>query len=39
LHGLARVESLRKDPITVRHPDYDPAKCVAAKPKDPICKE
>ena len=37
--SLARLESLRTNPITVRHPDYDPQKCAAAKPKDPICKE
>jgi hypothetical protein len=37
--SVARLESLRRDPITVRHPDYDPAKCAAAKPKDPLCRE
>ncbi len=25
--SMGRVENLRKEPITVRHPDYDPSKC------------
>lgn len=35
--GFARVQALQKDPIVVRHPDYDPVVC-ATKPTDRICK-
>jgi hypothetical protein len=38
--GLARVQALRQQPITVRHPDYDPAKCAdGSGASDPVCKD
>jgi hypothetical protein len=36
--SMGRVQALQKDPITVRHPDYDPADCPADKAQDPVCK-
>jgi hypothetical protein len=38
--GLARVQALRQQPITVRHPDYDPVKCTSGNAAgDPICRD
>jgi hypothetical protein len=36
--SLHRLQDLQTDPITVRHPDYDPAKCTDKNPHDPICR-
>jgi hypothetical protein len=36
--SMARVEALLKNPITVRHPDYDPVDCSKRDPQDPICR-
>ncbi len=35
--SMRRVEDLRQEPITVRHPDYDPAKCTPDS-ADRICR-
>ncbi|MBA2304827.1 MAG: hypothetical protein H0W08_19655 [Acidobacteria bacterium] len=35
--SMGRVQALQKDPITVRHPDYDPATCTAENARDPTC--
>lgn len=37
--SMRRVQSLRGSPITVRHPDYDPAKCATARVAVEICAE
>lgn len=38
--GLRRVQALRERPITVRHPDYDPALCAGdSAAVDPICRD
>jgi len=37
--SMARVQTLQKDPITVRHPDYEPAACASGTAQNPICKE
>jgi len=36
--SMARVEALRDRPISVRHPDYDPASCDAARATRPECR-
>jgi hypothetical protein len=36
--SLGRVLSLQKNPITVRHPDYDPSRCPSTDPHDPMCQ-
>jgi hypothetical protein len=36
--SLRRLQGLLKDQLTVRHPDYDPAKCTGATPHEPICR-
>ena len=36
--SMTRVLSLRKNPITVRHPDFDEEKCQKADAQDPVCK-
>ena len=37
--SLARILDLQKNPIVVRHPNYDPAKCATPAAQDPICRE
>ena len=37
--SLGRVQQLRTAPITVRHPNYDPARCPSSDVHDPICKQ
>jgi hypothetical protein len=37
--SMARVQALQKQPITVRHPDYDPKVCQSRGTQDPICRE
>ncbi|CAN5776200.1 hypothetical protein BH18ACI5_BH18ACI5_06720 [soil metagenome] len=36
--SLARVQSLRGAPITVRHPNYNPAECTATHAHEAVCK-
>jgi hypothetical protein len=36
--SMARIEALRDRPISVRHPDYDPATCNAARATQPQCR-
>jgi hypothetical protein len=36
--SMARVQALQQNPITVRHPDYAPARCPSADVHDPICR-
>ena len=37
--SMSRVLALREHPITVRHPDFDEAKCAKVGTNDPTCKE
>jgi hypothetical protein len=36
--SLHRVQALHENPITVRHPSYDPANCTDKNPQDPTCR-
>lgn len=36
--SMGRVQALQKNPITVRHPDYDPSACGEGSAQQPICK-
>ncbi len=36
--SLNRVQALHKDPITVRHPSYNPANCTVQNPQEPTCR-
>src|SRR5215208_3188834 len=35
---MTRVQALQRQPITVRHPDYDEAACARQGAQDPVCK-